>query len=76
MGGGGGVPASDFLKPNLKRHNPTTVRYNTGDAYIGCLTIRVRRSVDLNRRIAGWWRGILAGATDPVGTIDPPSGMV
>ncbi len=71
-----GVAPSAFLKPNLKRHNPRTVRYNTAEAYVGCVTIRVRRSVDLNRRIAGWWHGILEGLPEAVGTIEPPSGMV
>ena len=50
----------------LKRHNPTTVRKNTGDDYHGCLVVHVRRSTDLYRRIAGWWLGIadsLKGST-------------
>lgn len=71
-----GVPVERFMKPNLKRHNPRTVRYNTTEAYAGCLTVRVRRSVDLNRRIAGWWAGIVSGVDQPVDTINPPSGMV
>ena len=59
-----GVDASTFLPPTLKRHNPTTTRSNTGAAYVGCLTVAVRRSVDLNRRVEGWWRGIAAGAAE------------
>ena len=49
-----------FSKTTLKRHNPRTVRKNTGDSYVGCLTITVRRSTELYRRIAGWWQGIVA----------------
>jgi hypothetical protein len=59
----------DFLRPNLKRHNPSTRRRNTGAEYVGCLVVTVRRSTDLNRRIAGWWRGIVAGVGEGVGTI-------
>lgn len=71
-----GVPADAFRRPSLKRHVPTTVRQNVGEEYIGCLIVRVRRSTDLNRRIAGWWRGIAASGPHPVGTIDDDSGMV
>ena len=49
-----------FSKTTLKRHNPKTVRKNSGDSYFGCLTITVRRSTELYRRIAGWWQGIVA----------------
>lgn len=65
-----GVPASSFRRPNVKRHNPRTVRSNVGEGYVGCLTITVRRSTKLNRRVAGWWAGIAAGAERPVGTIE------
>jgi transcriptional regulator with XRE-family HTH domain len=43
-----------FRRPTLKRHNPRTVRKNTGDDYHGCLRIDVRRSADLYRKIEGW----------------------
>lgn len=56
-----------FGKATLKRHNPVTVRRNTSAAYIGCLIIRVRRSVELNRRITGWWSGVAASASVPSG---------
>ena len=46
----------------LKRHNPKTVRKNTADDYHGCLCVYVRRSADLNLRIAGWFEGIAEGA--------------
>jgi hypothetical protein len=47
-----------WRRPSLKRHRPTTARQNTADAYVGCLVVSVRRSTDLNRRIAGWYSGI------------------
>ena len=53
-----GVPAAEFRKPSIKRHNPKTVRHNTGETYRGCLVIYVRRSTDLYRQVAGWWSGI------------------
>ena len=55
-----GVDPAIFSKTTLKRHNPKTVRKNSGDSYFGCLTITVRRSTELYRRIAGWWQGIVA----------------
>ncbi|MEV7081506.1 hypothetical protein AB0N88_23695 [Streptomyces sp. NPDC093516] len=58
---------SAFNKTTLKRHNPRTVRKNTGNAYRGCLVIKVRRSADLYRRIEGSWYGIVLGATQPIG---------
>jgi hypothetical protein len=45
---------AQFRNPTLKRHNPRTVRKNTGDDYHGCLRVDVRRSVDLYRKIEGW----------------------
>lgn len=50
---------SAFNKTSLKRHNPKTVRRNTGDAYRGCLVIKVLKSADLYRRIEGAWYGIV-----------------
>ena len=49
-----GLPVQQFRKATLKRHNPKTVRKNTGDDYHGCLTISVRRSERLYRQIEGW----------------------
>jgi transcriptional regulator with XRE-family HTH domain len=45
---------AQFRRPLLKRHNPKTVRKNTGDGYHGCLRIDVRRSSGLYRQIEGW----------------------
>ncbi|MFJ3512785.1 hypothetical protein [Streptomyces luteogriseus] len=56
-----------FNKTTLKKHNPKTVRKNTGEAYRGCLVIKVRKSADLYRRIEGSWYGIVLGATQPIG---------
>ena len=53
-----GLPPGDFGKPSLKRHNPKTVRHNTGETYRGCLVIYVRRSTELYRQVAGWWSGV------------------
>jgi len=44
-----------------QRHNPKTVRKNTGDEYHGCLRIDVRRSSGLYRRIEGWSAAIMSG---------------
>ncbi|MFH8490515.1 hypothetical protein [Streptomyces longisporoflavus] len=60
-----GVVAVDhraFGKATLKKHNPRTVRKNTGDGYRGCLVIYVRQSADLYRRVEGAWYGIVLGA--------------
>ena len=49
-----GADASQFRRPALKRHRPTTIRKNTGDGYHGCLRVEVRRSTGLYRQIEGW----------------------
>lgn len=43
----------------LKRHNPATKRKNTGESYNGVFKINVAKSIDLNRRIAGWIKGVI-----------------
>lgn len=53
-----GIPPEEFRKPVLKRHNPKTIRHNTGATYRGCLNIYVRKSTDLYRSVAGWWAGL------------------
>ncbi|MEU3411246.1 hypothetical protein ABZ760_08235 [Streptomyces sp. NPDC006658] len=57
-----GADPSVFRKTTLKKHNPKTVRKNTGDTYRGCLAIRVLKGADLYRRIEGSWYGIVLGA--------------
>ncbi|WP_189983350.1 terminase gpP N-terminus-related DNA-binding protein [Streptomyces capoamus] len=54
-----GADASMFNKTTLKKHNPKTVRKNTGDSYRGCLVIKVLQGADLYRRIEGSWYGIV-----------------
>jgi transposase len=55
-----GLPEDQFREPTLKRHNPKTVRKNTGDDYRGCLIVSVRRSADLYRQIEGWASAAMA----------------
>ena len=55
-----GVPAEQFRHPTLKRHNPKTIRKNTGELYHGCLRIEVRRGVELYRQIEGWAAAAMA----------------
>ncbi|GHE55545.1 hypothetical protein CP980_20145 [Streptomyces vinaceus] len=54
-----GLDSSHFYKTTLKRHNPRTNRKNVGEAYYGCLAVRVLQGADLYRRIEGWWCGIV-----------------
>jgi hypothetical protein len=55
-----GAQPDQFRKPVLKRHNPKTVRKNTGNDYHGCLRINVRRSALLYRTIEGWAAAVMA----------------
>jgi hypothetical protein len=52
---------AQFRRPTLKRHNPKTVRKNTGGDYHGCLRIDVLRSSTLYRQIEGWAAAAMAG---------------
>ncbi|MGW2448986.1 hypothetical protein [Streptomyces sp. NPDC001675] len=54
-----GAGPSSFNKTTLKKHNPKTVRKNTGENYRGCLVIKVLKGADLYRRIEGSWYGIV-----------------
>jgi transposase len=54
------LPDTQFRRPTLKRHNPRTVRKNTGSNYHGCLVIKVRRSAELYRQIEGWASAAMA----------------
>ncbi|MGE5292087.1 MAG: hypothetical protein ACM3ML_33865, partial [Micromonosporaceae bacterium] len=49
-----GAGQHQFRRPTLKRHNPKTVRKNSGADYRGCLRVEVRRGSVLYRRIEGW----------------------
>ncbi len=57
-----GVDVSKFSRATLKKHNPRTVRKNTGANYRGCLVVYVRQSATLYRRMEGAWYGIVGGA--------------
>lgn len=62
-----GASADQFRRPTLKRHNPKTVRKNTGEDYHGCLRIDVRRSSGLYRRIEAWSAAIMNEADASMG---------
>ncbi len=55
------MPVRYFSKTNIKRHKMHTVRKNTDETYRGLVSIRVRKSTNLNRRIQGYIYGIIAG---------------
>ncbi|MFF0560613.1 hypothetical protein [Streptomyces sp. NPDC004266] len=57
-----GVSVDRLQKTTLKKHNPKTVRKNTGSEYRGCLIIRVAAGSRLYRRIEGSWYGIVEAA--------------
>lgn len=73
------APRDQFRRPSLKRHNPRTVRKNTGDGYHGCLRIDVRRSTRLYRQIEGWATATMRCPEDPgddeadLAELDPPT---
>ncbi|MBV9022776.1 MAG: hypothetical protein JO362_02950 [Streptomycetaceae bacterium] len=58
-----GIPSGDFRKPGIKQDNPGTHRMNRGAEYHGCLTVYVKHSAELYRRVEGWWYGIVVGAS-------------
>ena len=47
------------LRIYLKKHNPKTKRKRIGDDYHGVLAVYVYKSIQLNRKIAGWIDGIV-----------------
>ncbi len=49
-------------KTVFKKHNPKTLRKNIGLRYRGLVSISVRKSTSLNRRVQGWINGIIEGA--------------
>ena len=67
-----GADPAQFRRPTLKRHNPTTVRKNTGEGYHGCLRIEVRRSADLYRQIEGWASAAMAVGRSGSESASPP----
>jgi hypothetical protein len=61
-----GLSAEQFRRPVLKRHNPRTVRKNTGQNYRGCLVIDVRRSSDLYRQVEAWAAAVMTPAESAI----------
>ncbi|WP_146605024.1 hypothetical protein [Jiangella anatolica] len=53
-----GVPVEQLDRATLKRHNPKTVRKNTGEAYNGCLVITVTKSAPEYRIMDGTWSAV------------------
>jgi transcriptional regulator with XRE-family HTH domain len=66
-----GLHERQFRNPQLKRHNPKTVRKNTGDDYHGCLVIHVLGGLELYRQIEGWASAILAAPTSALAAPQP-----
>ena len=58
------LPLEQFKRPTLKRHNPKTIRKNTGNDYHGCLIVRVRKGCELYRQIEGWAAAVMAVPTE------------
>jgi hypothetical protein len=54
-----GIERSDLQRTTLKRHERRPSRRLPTQSYVGCLNVRVRKSTDLNRQIAGWWQGLV-----------------
>jgi len=67
-----GIEQAELQRTSLKRHERRLTRRLPTEAYVGCLCIKVRKSTDFNRQIAGWWQGLVAA----VATVEAPSGMV
>ncbi len=53
-----GFSISNFQKIDWKKHRINTNRKNVGKKYFGVLSIYVRKSTNLNRKIKGWIEGI------------------
>ncbi|MFI7076103.1 helix-turn-helix domain-containing protein [Micromonospora sp. NPDC049903] len=58
------LPLARFQRANVKKHNPVTVRRNTGEGYRGCLVINVPRSRELYWRIEGMIAELFRSAAD------------
>jgi transposase-like protein len=53
------VEPSSFKPTTVKRHRPRTTRRNVGQAYRGCLCIRVLRASGEYRAAEGLWYGVV-----------------
>jgi hypothetical protein len=51
-------PLNKFNRVTWKKNKIKTNRKNIGDSYRGLLSVNVKRSTNLNRKIAGWILGI------------------
>ena len=71
-----GRPASEFHRAQLKRHNPRTMRKNTGETYAGCLIVRLRQCRILYQQIEGLWEGMMGGLTGAVAASDDDQSRV
>lgn len=59
-----GVPLEQFRRSTIKRHNPKTVRHNTGVEYRGCLCVTVLRSRELYQVMEGLVTGLALSPRD------------
>ncbi|GIL28889.1 helix-turn-helix domain-containing protein [Actinocatenispora comari] len=66
-----GVEPETFRRTSLKRHNPKTVRHNTGADYHGCLIVSVRRSRAIYDMVEGLVIGVVRAAGLPSAPCDP-----
>jgi hypothetical protein len=57
------VPEHQFQRTTLKRHSPRTNRRNTGEDYVGCLSVTVLRSARLYRVVEGAFSAIAGTRT-------------
>lgn len=53
-----GLDAGALTAATIKRHNPSTVRYNIGDHYHGCLVVGVPKASRLYWRMEGIMNGL------------------
>jgi transposase len=51
-------PVDRFARTTIKRHNPKTIRKNTGTSYHGCIVITVLQCRQLYRALDGLVRGL------------------
>lgn len=56
-----GVPLEQFRRSTIKRHNPLTVRQNTGTEYRGCLCVTVLQGRQLYEVLDGLLQGLASG---------------
>jgi transcriptional regulator with XRE-family HTH domain len=69
-----GVDVHSFQSTTRKRHNPKTVRHNTGADYHGCLIVTVRRGRELYDMIEGWVAGVVRAVGRASGDGNPGEG--